>query len=444
MRQGTQDLEPTMGSAELYQRACRVMPGGNTRTTLFVSPHPRYAARGSGCRIVDVDGVERIDAINNFTAMIHGYGHPDVTAAVMSQLALGTCFGMPTESEIALAELLVDRLPGVERIRFANSGTEAVMTAIKAARAFTGRPAIAKCEGAYHGTYDFAEVSEGTSPTNWGEIDAPQSVPTSKGTPDGVLSDVVVVPFNDTLRAEAILRRNANRLAGILVDPMPNRAGLMPANPDFLNMLRRVADDIGCLLILDEVITFRLGYTGAQGRFGVRPDLTCLGKIIGGGFPVGAIGGRADVMAVFDPSKGKPAVPHGGTFSANPMTMVAGLASMQALTLEAFVHLEILGARLQTGLSEVMESRQVGGQVTGLGSLRRIHFTRDSIHDYRSIYMDDKQAQYLKAMHRGMMDAGVLIAPTGLMALSTVMSTADIDQIIDAFDCGIAIAEGLN
>jgi glutamate-1-semialdehyde 2,1-aminomutase len=218
----------------------------------------------------------------------------------------------------------------------------------------------------------------------------------------------------------------------------------MPANPDFLDMLRRVADDTGCLLILDEVITFRLGYTGAQGRFGVRPDLTCLGKIIGGGFPVGAIGGRADVMSVFDPSKGKPAVPHGGTFSANPMTMVAGLASMQALTLEAFAHLEALGAKLQTGLSEVMESRQVGGQVTGLGSLRRIHFTRNYIHDYRSIYMDDKQAQYLKAVHHGMMDAGVLIAPTGLMALSTAMSTADIDQIIDAFDRGIAIAGAID
>jgi glutamate-1-semialdehyde 2,1-aminomutase len=174
----------------------------------------------------------------------------------------------------------------------------------RVARAFTGRPKFAKCEGAYHGTYDPAETSQEARPDTWGEIDSPVSVPTAKGTPQGVLDDVVVIPFNNTAVAEAILRAKGNSLAAVLVDVMPNRAGLVPARPEFLQMLRRVTREIGALLILDEVITFRLGYNGAQGRFGVEPDLTTLGKVIGGGFPIGAIGGRRDVMSVFDPTAG--------------------------------------------------------------------------------------------------------------------------------------------
>lgn len=431
------DATPSQSRA-LYRRACRVMPGGNTRTTLFHAPHPRYAIRGTGCRVHDADGHVLIDAINNYTAMIHGHGHPAITGAVARQLELGTCFGLPTETEIALAELLLDRLPHMDHIRFANSGTEAVMTAIKAARAFTGRPAIAKCEGAYHGTYDFAEVSEGTTPATWGPPEAPAAVATARGTPDSALSEVVVIPFNRPDLAEPILRRHAARLAAILIDPMPNRAGLIPAEPEFLDMLRRVADETGCLLILDEVISFRLGYRGAQGRFGVRPDLTCLGKIIGGGFPVGAVAGRAEVMAVFDPSRGRPAVSHGGTFSANPVTMVAGHAAMVLLDPAAFAKLEGLGGRLRAGLDAVLRLRQAEGQVTGMGSLARIHFTSAPLLDYRSTQTTEAAAARMKAVHLAMLDEGVLIAPTGLMALSTAMEPADVDRIIEGFERALA------
>ncbi|MDY0883628.1 aspartate aminotransferase family protein [Dongia soli] len=426
-------IMPSAKSALLYERALKVLPGGNTRTTVFFKPHPLYAQKGDGCRITDVDGTVRIDAINNFTSLIHGYNHPAINAAVTEQLASGMCFGLPTEAEIDLAELLCDRVESVEQVRFMNSGTEAVMTAIKAARAYTGRPMIAKCEGSYHGTYDFAEISEGASPDRWGERIRPQSVASSLGTPQGVLSDVLVLPFNDVEVCEKLLLEHAERLACILIDPMPNRVGLIKASPDYLAMLRRVADKIGSLLVFDEIIAFRLGYNGAQGAGSVKPDLTTFGKIIGGGFPVGALGGNADIMAVFDPRRGKPSVPHGGTFTANPMTMVAGQIALRLLTPESFDYLHRLGEQLQNGIEKIFKTQGIDGQVTGAGSLRRIHFGSARLHDYRSSYADGAKQQRMTALHQAMLRNGILMAPTGLMALSTPMTGDDIGEIIDAF-----------
>ena len=294
-------------SQKMYDRALASLPGGNTRTTVFMKPYPIYAARGEGCRVWDLDGNVYIDCINNFTSQIHGHAHPALIKAATAQLALGSAFGLPTESEVDLAELLVSRLPSVEQVRFANSGTEAVMMALKAARAHTGRPKIAKCEGAYHGSYDYAEVSLDPAPEAWGR-NAPVSVAYAKGTPDNVLADVVTIPFNDAEAAVSLIREHGAGLACVLVDPMPNRAGLAPADRAYLEALRKVTREVGALLIFDEVITFRLGYRGAQGIWNIDPDLTTLGKIIGGGFPVGAIGGHRDVMAVFDPRPGKPAL----------------------------------------------------------------------------------------------------------------------------------------
>ena len=434
---------PTTKSADLYQRARTVMPGGNTRTTVFMEPHPLYGARGQGCRVWDVDGVERIDCINNFTAMIHGYAEPRINAAVVEQLSLGSAFGMPTQSEVDLAELLCARLPSVDHIRFTNSGTEAVMMALKAARAFTGRPKIAKCEGAYHGSYDFAEISLDSSPANWGNT--PQSVAYSKGTPQGVLDDVVVIPFNDIGQSLEILSRQAGDLAAVLVDPLPNRAGLIPADTAYLTELRSFCDKAGVLLIFDEVISFRLGFNGAQGLWGVNPDLTTLGKIIGGGFPVGAVGGRQDVMAVFDPSVGKPALPHGGTFSANPVSMVAGKVAMELLDEAAYAHLDELGDALRAGITEAFTRSGIPGSVTGAASLLRFHFTDEPIEGYRSAYASPAQAQLLKQFTARLINNGVLAAPYGLMALSTPMTTADIDQVVDSVNKSLAtLAQGGN
>lgn len=431
-------------SADLFERALRVMPGGNTRTTVFYPPHPQYAARGEGARVYDVDGKSYIDAINNFTALIHGHAHPAITAAITGQLGKGTSFGMPTEAEIALAEVICSRVASVERLRFTNSGTEAVMSAIKAARAFTGRAKIVKCEGAYHGTYDVAEISECPSETNWGPEDQPASVATAKGTPVSTLAEVIVVPFNDLVAVSRIIRASATEIAGILVDPMPNRAGLVPGSDAFLQGLRALASEIGSVLIFDEVIAFRLGFNGAQHLVGVRPDLTCFGKIIGGGLPVGAFGGRADIMALFDPRQGQPVVPHGGTFTANPLTMCAGLASMELLQPNDFTRLNSLGDLLAETLLVRLVRADLPGQVTGRGSLRRIHLTGNDITNYRAMQRVPQGAARMKSLQRAMLEEGVMISPTGLMALSTVMTEADIASIADALEraigkCGDAL-----
>jgi glutamate-1-semialdehyde 2,1-aminomutase len=427
-------------SAALYERARQYLPGGNTRTTIFLQPYQIYAARGSGCRVWDVDGDERIDCINNFTAGIHGYAHPELVRAAKRQLELGSAFGMQTESEIDLAQLLSERVSSVDQSRFANSGTEAVMTAIKAARAFTRRPKIAKCEGAYHGTYDYAEVSL-DSPARERSQAWPESVPYAVGTPRGVTDDVITLPFNDIDTSVAILRAHAAELAGILIDPMPNRVGLVPADRGYVQAIRDVANEIGALLIFDEVITFRLGFNGAQKIWGVEADITTFGKIIGGGFPVGAVGGRRDVMAVFDPTSGKPPVPHGGTFSANPMTMIAGLKTMQLLDPPAFEKLDRLGSRIRAGFDEAFLRARIEGRTTGMGSLLKIHFTMRPIRDYQTATPEPAAAHRMAQLMTALLNEGVLIAPNGLLALSTPMSDADIDEVIRAFERALSKVE---
>jgi glutamate-1-semialdehyde 2,1-aminomutase len=429
--------DPKSVSSRMYGRALASLPGGNTRTTVFMKPYPVYAARGEGCRVWDVDGNEYIDCINNFTSLIHGHSHPSLVEAAKQQLALGSAFGLPTGSEIDLAELLAERLPSVDQVRFTNSGTEAVMMALKAARAFTGRPKIAKCEGAYHGSYDYAEVSLDPTPEAWGR-NAPVSVAYARGTPDNVLADVITIPFNDTEAAISLVREHGKELACVLVDPMPNRAGLAPADKNYLDALRLVTREVGALLIFDEVITFRLGYRGAQGLWGIDPDLTTLGKIMGGGFPVGAVAGSREFMAVFDPRHGKPALPHGGTFSANPVTMRAGLAAMELLDEPAFAKLDVLGQRVRSGIDEAFRKAGVPGGTVGLGSLLKIHFADRPIRDYRSAYLTEQESRRQAMFSRGLLNRGVLAASYGLMALSTPMTEEDAETIVAAASASLA------
>ena len=428
--------DPSSRSRELHERARKVLPGGNSRTTVHHAPHPIYAHAGQGCRITDVDGVERVDFINNYTALIHGHLHPAITGAVRKQLELGTCFANPTESEIAMAEELCRRVPSFDQVRFANSGTEAVMTAIKAARAHTGRFRIAKCEGLYHGSYDPVETSLDPNPDNWGEGN-PQAVPYAPGTPPGVLNDVVVLPFNDTARARSILQTHGAALAAVIVDPMPNRAGLIPAQPEFLAMLREVCTALGAVLIFDEVITFRVGMAGMQGKVGIEPDLTTLGKIIGGGFPVGAVGGKADVMAVFDPTAGKPTLPHGGTFNANPVTMIAGLTALNLLDEKAFGRLEALGEYAREECRRAFRVAEMPGQVTGEGSLLVLHLNDRELGSYRDSWRDTTERDRFTRLFHHMLDDGVIIAPSGLAALSTPMGEPEVDRLASSLLSGL-------
>jgi glutamate-1-semialdehyde 2,1-aminomutase len=418
-------------SARLYERARKVMPGGNSRLTVYSAPHPLYARSGQGCRLTDVDGVERVDYINNYTALIHGHLHPEIMAAVQEQLALGTCFANPTESEIALAEALCARVPSFEQVRFANSGTEAVMNAIKAARAHTGRPKIAKCEGLYHGSYDPVETSLDPTPESWG-AETPVARAYSRGTPAGVLADVVVIPFNDEASARHLLEAHADELAAVIVDSMPNRAGLIPAEPGFLRMLREVTARHGIVLIFDEVITFRVASGGYQGETGIAPDLTTLGKIIGGGFPVGAVAGKAEVMAVFDPSHGKPALPHGGTFNANPVTMVAGLAALRLLDGAAFERLNALGERAREACRRAFRLAEMPGQVTGRGSLLMLHLHERPLRGYRDAWRNpDEQARFAR-LYKHLGDHGAIVSSSGLVSLSTPMGEAEIEHLGEA------------
>jgi glutamate-1-semialdehyde 2,1-aminomutase len=418
-------------SAALARRAAAVLPGGNTRTTVFMQPQV-YARAGAGCLIEDADGNQLLDFVNNYTALIHGHARAEIVAAATAEIARGTCFSLPTAAEVALAELITARVASIERIRFTNSGTEAVMMAIKAARAFTGRWKIAKAEGAYHGSYDAVEVSEDSTPDRWGAGDAPAAIPYSAGISPRAVAETVVIPFNDVGATEAIVRRHAGELAALVVDPIAPRIGLIPATAEWLAALRRLADAHGIVLISDEIITFRIAHGGVQAAFGFRADLTALGKIIGGGFPVGAVGGRADIMAVFDPTGGKPRVPHGGTFNANPVTMVAGRAAMELLDAAAFARLAALGERAASGIAGAFATAGRPAQVTGHGSLRRIHLTDRPLRDYRSAYPSPEMKSAMTALVAGLLDRGVHIAPSGLIAMSTAMSEEHVDRLVAA------------
>ena len=427
-------------SQALYERAMKVMPGGNTRTTVYMKPHPFYASHGKGCRLTDAEGVERIDFTNNYNSLIHGHAHPAINAAVRGQIERGSAFPMATELEIRLAELLCGRIASFEQVRFCNSGSEAVMMAIKAARAYSGKPKIAKCEGAYHGSYDFAEVSLDPTPESWGNGD-PESVAYAKGTPRSVLDEVVVIPFNKPDRAERILHAHAQTLACVVIDLMPNRAGLIPATPEFVTMLQRFRKETGVLIVLDEVITLRLGYGGGQEVFGITPDLSAIGKIIGGGYPVGAVGGSGEAMAVFDPTRDKPLLPHGGTFNANPVTMVAGEAAMQHFGQDEIARLGMLGDKARAGITAAFDEAGLPGQVTGLGSLLRIHPHNRPLSDYRSSLMSAPEKSQLAAILRRMRDNGVFVNERGVCSLSTPMGVAEIDIFIDCFRAALGATQ---
>ncbi|WP_207064053.1 aspartate aminotransferase family protein [Motiliproteus sp. SC1-56] len=416
-------------SARLYQRALNVMPGGCSRNTVLRKPHPLYAERGEGCYVTDIEGTRRIDFANNMASLIHGHAHPEVVARVTEQVQKGTAFTLATEQEIEYAEHLCSRNPGFDKIRFVNSGTEAVMSCLKAARAFTGRPKIAKVEGAYHGLYDYAEVSQTAKPSNWGDIDRPASVPVAHGTPATALNDVVVIPFNDPERAIAILDQHADELACVLVDLLPHRVGLIPATNAFVQALRKWTRDNGALLVCDEVITFRSTYGGAQEWYDVCPDLTAMGKMIGGGYPVGALAGRRDVMDVMDPLADKVLFPHSGTFSANPITMTAGLASMQLFTEQAVEQLNQLSDYARDVIAEAIRVADVPACVTGDGSIFRVHMKPQAPSTYRETFPTEQESGHTKVLLDHLFDNGIMMINTCSGTLSTAMTRHEIDVL---------------
>ena len=422
---------PQSPSAALYQRALKVMPGGCSRNTVLRKPHPLYAERGEGCYVTDIEGVKRIDFANNMASLIHGHALPEVVAAVGAQLKKGSAFTLATETEICYAEHLCSRNAGFDKIRFVNSGTEAVMGCLKAARAYTGRAKIAKVEGAYHGLYDYAEVSQTSKPATWGDVNHPASVPVAYGTPASVLDEVVVIPFNDVERAIAILDQHAGELACVLLDLLPHRVGLLPASTEFVSAIYRWTRENGALLVCDEVITFRSSYGGAQQWYDVKPDLTAMGKLIGGGFPVGALAGRADVMDVMDPLAAQVLFPHSGTFSANPITMTAGLVAMELFDEDAVLKLNQLAEYAREQLAEAIRIADIPACVTGGGSLFRVHMKAEAPADYRAAFETAAESARLKLLLDHLFDNGIMMINTCSAALSTVMTRTEIDRLTE-------------
>jgi glutamate-1-semialdehyde 2,1-aminomutase len=405
----------TPRSRELFEEAHAYMPGGDTREVTYHAPYPSFVEEASGCTLTTADGGELLDFLNNYTAAVLGHAPDPVVEAVCERFRRGSGFAAPTEEATDLARRIVERTPSVERVRFANSGTEATMNAIRAAVAHTGREEVLKLHGGYHGTHDTALVGvdgEGPEP----------------GVPREVGRRVHTTRFNDPDALTAAFERHGTDLACFVVEPVMGHAGMIPATTDYLEAARDLTEDTDTLLIFDEVMTYRLAVGGAQERYGVTPDLTALGKFIGGGLPAGAFGGRADVMGVFDPSSD--GVTHSGTFNGNPATMAGGAATLDALDAAAIERINDLGAEARERLAGAAEAAGVPVEVTGDGSFFNVHLTDSPVTDH------DSSAAGAPANRRLFMETrnrGVFLAPRGMGNVSTPMGGAELDRLVEAF-----------
>lgn len=419
-------------SAQRFAEAQQVLAGGNSRLTAYFGPFPFYVERGEGCAIYDLDGNRRVDFYNNATSLVLGHCDPEVTAALMAQAAKGTAFANPTGPELELATLLTDLIPSVERLRFTNSGTEGVMLAIRAARAYTGKPKIAKIEGGYHGTSDHVSISVSMDVGQAGSPETPQAVASSRGITPNTLADVIILPFNNVDAARRIIAQHRDELAAVIIEPAMGGVGYVPAESAFLEALREVCDGETVLLIFDEVQTLRMSPGGAQQWYNVIPDLTCLGKIIGGGMPVGACGGRADIMEAFDATHKAPGIPHGGTFNANPMTMQAGLATMHQLTPATYDRLNERGTALRHQLDEMARSYGVPMQITGVGSFFGIHCTERPVTDYRSAQGQDSTLRQKLFLH--FLNHGIYLGNKIVGNISVPMEREELESFTQAWE----------
>ena len=424
-------LELTPKSKAVWEEAKQYLPGGDSRNSIFWDPYPIFVEQASGAHVIDADGVDRLDFIGTMTTLVLGHGPQPVVDAVREQLERGVVYNAPNQHQVRLARLLCQRIPSFDQVRFTNSGTEATLNTIRAARAVTGKSLIAKAEGGYHGSHDTVSVSVRVDPRKAGKRLRPDALAATQGLADGVLDSVVVLPFNETGPARERLEEHKHELAAVIVEPMLGSVGMLPATHEFLNMLREFTAENGIVLIFDEVISYRVAPGGAQEYYGVTPDMTSLGKIIGGGFAVGAFGGRRDIMDLYDPSHGAPRVAHAGTFNANPVTMLAGSVTLEQLTPEVYRRLAEVTEYLRQGLREAGRDLETPVQVTGLGSLFGIHFTDETLVGYRDIAVADPGFRH--QVFLGLMNEGILMAPNLVGAISTAINEAEADSFIGAF-----------
>lgn len=430
----TKEIGGSTDSSALFERAKAVMPSGYTRNMLVTQPHPDYAVRAEGCLITDADGRVRIDWVNNFASLIHGHNKREVVQVIAQQASSLLSATMPAEWEVCLAELLADRIPSVQHVRFMNSGTEANLIAIKAARAYSGRAKVAKLEGGYHGQYDLLEASFLPRPDQWGDRLSPNVVAHNVGTPQSLLDELVLFPLNDIAAMREILTRHKSDVGTVIIDPSGLALGSgVYAERDFIEALRETTTKLGMVLIFDEVWSLRSGYGGTQGLLDIVPDLTTMGKMIGGGLPIGAVGGSAEVMSVFSIDNGDPAVKHSGTFTANPMSTAAGFIAMSMMTPAVFDALALQGQRLSEGLSRALRDTGIEGHVTNRGSMTNLLFTPQMPVDYRELTLQQTpgRASLARLLPRLLRDDGLHVL-RNMFVGSTAMADMHIDETVAA------------
>jgi glutamate-1-semialdehyde 2,1-aminomutase len=409
-------------SSRLYEEACGVFPGGvNSPVRAWGNVHgsPLFITRARGARVVDADGRTYCDFVGSWGAAIVGHGHPAVVSAVHEAASSGLGYGAPTASEIVLGRAIIDAMPSMERVRMVNSGTEATMSAVRLARAYTQRPKILKFAGCYHGHSDGLLARAGSGALTFG-------VPDSAGVPEAIASNTLVAGYNSS-EADAYLEAYGDQIAAVIVEPIAANMGVVLPGEGFLQRLREKTTATGSLLIFDEVISgFRVARGGAQAIYGIRPDLTCLGKIIGGGLPVGAFGGRRDIMELLAPLG---PVYQAGTLSGNPVTMAAGRATLALLDEQAFQRLNALGQRLATHLKDALHASGIPGCVQSIGSLFTVFFGIERANDLSEVHRADKET--FRRFFFAMLERGFYLPPSPFEA--GFVSLAHTDEDIDAF-----------
>ena len=411
----------------LFAEALKYTPGGvNSPVRAFraVGGQPFFVNRAAGAHVWDVDGNEYIDYVGTWGPAIHGHAYPPIIRAIQQTAVHGTSFGIPNPLEVELAKLICAAVPSIAKVRFCSSGTEATMSAVRLARGFTQRDKIIKFEGCYHGHVDSLLVKAGSGALTFGH-------PDSAGVPAAFTQHTVVLPFNDEQAVGRAFGANPNQIAGIIIEPVPGNSGVYLPKPGYLETLRRLTTEHGALLIFDEVMTgFRLAMGGAQSLFGITPDLTCFGKIIGGGLPVGAFGGRKEIMDLLAPLG---PVYQAGTLSGNPLAMAAGIAALTALTAsDVYQRLESLGSELEAGMRAAAAGARVPVQFNRIGSMFCAYFCNQPVHDLTGALQSDR-ARFARFFH-SMLNSGVYLAPSQFEAgfLSTAHTEEDLEHTLKA------------
>jgi glutamate-1-semialdehyde 2,1-aminomutase len=418
-------------SKKHFEEAQKWLPGGGTRNVAHFFPYPFFVTKGKGCYLFDFDGNEYIDCLNSMTVNIHGHAHPKIVEAMQKQASEGTAHAAPMEIQHQLAKIICERTPSIELMRFCNSGTEATMFAIRAARKYTGKNAIIKTEGGYHGSHDYVEVN--ITP-NLTAAEMPIAT-TEKGVPDTILKDVYIVPFNDLSAAEEVMKKHHKKIAAMILEPVMGSGGGVIATKDYLQGLRELTKKYNILLIFDEVITFRVSTGGMQKFYDVIPDLTALGKTIGGGLPVGAFGGKHEIIDQFNPTK-KEFITHSGTFSGNAMTMIAGKTAMELYDEKEVERLGKLGDRLRKGLGNVLDELNIEGQISGLQSLAYVYLFEEPVIDGRqTVFNLIPTLELSKYLTLALAINGIYAVSRGVTAfiLSTPMDEEVIDEIVKRY-----------